>query len=334
LEPTRENFRWVNAQRSRGVLGVIGDFIDPATESLLDHLKVPKINTSVQTRETTMIRVAIDNPAIGRLAARYFIDLGFRNFAYVGSEAFHWSQLRCEGFREVVSAQRSSMFHSIEMSALSAKVLRRLARPLALLAADDLAANQVLELARKAKLRLPSDLAVLGVNNDEVLCEMGVLPLSSVADNGRQIGIEAMNILYGIRHGRKPPAETLVPPNGVVSRMSTEVAAIGDAEVVAAMSIIQNEACEGLTVEKLLRRVNLSRGTLERRFRQAVGRSLFEEIREVRFETARRLLATTQLKVSAVGRRCGYRDPKRFTKEFHVKTGMTPTQWRGKHGGA
>jgi LacI family transcriptional regulator len=193
--------------------------------------------------------------------------------------------------------------------------------------------SQVVELARKARLKIPSDVAVLGVNNDEVLCQMAAVPLSSVDDNGRQTGVEAINILSNMRDGEKPPdGEVLVPPSGVITRASTEITAVGDAELSTALEIIRREACRGLTVESLLENLGVSRGTIERRFRETLGHTPFQEIRRVRFETARRLLADTRLKVAAVGRRCGYRDAKRFTKEFHAEVGVTPTTWRKTHG--
>ena len=334
LEPTADNCRWVNGQSSRDALGVVGDFPDPATENLLTDLKVPKINTSVRTRETTMIRVAIDNRAIGRLAAEYYLGLGFRHFAYVGHDGAHWSCLRGEGFSTAVLKTHGAAFTFLKDDALTAKALKRFPRPLAVLACDDRIGIQVIELARKARLKVPTEIAVLGVNNDEVLCQLAAVPLSSVDDNGRQTGVEAMNILSAIRAGQRPPeGETLIPPNGVITRASTEITAVGDAEISTALEIIRRDACKGLTVEKLLENLGVSRGTIERRFREVMGHTPFQEIRRIRFETARRLLADTRLKVSAIGRRCGYRDAKRFTKEFHAEVGATPTAWRKTHGG-
>ncbi len=334
LEPTAEHCRWINQQSTRGVLGLIGDFPDLEMEHLLKDFKVPKINTSVRTRETTMIRVAIDNAAIGRLASEYFLGLGFRHFAYVGDDSAHWSCLRREGFAQAIHATHAASITFLQGDALSAKALQRLPRPLAVLACDDRAGSQVIDLARKARLKVPAEIAVLGVNNDEDLCQMAAVPLSSVDDNGRQTGVEAMNILAGLRRGQRPSqGETLVPPNGVVTRASTDVRAVNDAEVAAVLEIIRRDACKGLTVEKMAESLGVSRSTIERRFRQVMGRTPFEEIRRIRFETARRLLVETRLKVASVGRQCGYRDAKRFTKEFRAEVGATPTAWRKTHGG-
>jgi LacI family transcriptional regulator len=333
-EPTPEDCRWLNTQSSRGVLGVIGDFTDLAMENLLKDLRVPKINVSAQTEETTMIRVVIDNAAVGRLAAEYFVNAGYRHFAYVGYEAYYWSRLRCEGFQQVLSASRGATFRNIEADGVSTAVLRRLPQPLAVLAGDDRVGIQVIELARKARLSVPNAIAVLGVNNDDVLCEMAAVPLSSIDDNGRQMGVEAMNILDRIRHGQQRPAgETLVPPNGVVARASTEALALDDTEVAVALKLIRREACNGLTVQNLMERLGVSRGTIDRRFREALGCTPYREIRRVRFETARRLLAQTRLKVAAVAQRCGYRDAKRFAKEFRAEAGSPPTAWRKAHSG-
>jgi LacI family transcriptional regulator len=204
---------------------------------------------------------------------------------------------------------------------------------LAVLAGDDRLGIQVVEQARKARLRVPNDIAVLGVNNDDVLCEMAAVPLSSIDDNGRQLGVQAMSILDRIRHGQHPPrGETLVPPNGVVVRASTEAVAVDDKDIAVALKIIRREACSGLTVEDLAERLGISRGTIDRRFRQVLGHTPFQEIRRVRFENARRLLSQTRLKVAAIGRRCGYSDAKRFAKEFRADTGSPPTAWRMTHG--
>jgi LacI family transcriptional regulator len=197
------------------------------------------------------------------------------------------------------------------------------------LAANDLWGNQLLEVCRQVGLRVPDDVAVLGVGNDELLCELARPELTSVALPGERIGMEAAAMLDGLLSRSPAPARSrLLRPQGVVTRHSTDVLSVDDPEVAAAVRFIRNNAHLSICVDDVLLEVPVCRRTLERRFRAVLKRGLGEEIRRVRVERASALLATTSASMVEIGQRSGFSDAKQFSAIFHNETGQTPTAYR------
>jgi LacI family transcriptional regulator len=189
----------------------------------------------------------------------------------------------------------------------------------------------VLDACRRVNVLVPDEVAVIGVDNDEILCNLSSPPLSSVDINTQQVGYEAAALLERMMAGRSAPKQPLLlAPHGVVSRESTDVLATEDRELAAAIRHIREHACEGLRVKDFAKWTNLSRREMERRMRKLIGRSPKEEITRIQLERAKRLLTETDLAAGVIGEKCGFVEPKYFSQVFHTKIGLPPGAYRRK----
>ena len=284
------------------------------------------------------VQILPDDPAVGRMAARHFIDRGFRHFAYFGNTGDRWVRERREGFADEIARDQGGRGIDWTMRdwepaspTTMGDWLASLPRPCAVLAANDLWGSELVQAAREAGLRVPQDVAILGVDDDELVCEMAHPPLSSVRLGAEQMGHRAVALLarlMAVEEIDAPPAK--VPPRGLTARQSTDVLAVEDAEVAEAVSLIRQRACGGLSVGELLRHVPINRRTLERRFVSILGHTPLAEIRRVRLERAKALLMT-DLPVYAVAAECGFGTPEYLATFFGDATGMTPSDYRRRH---
>ncbi|WP_428937557.1 substrate-binding domain-containing protein [Fontivita pretiosa] len=221
--------------------------------------------------------------------------------------------------------------HRRRASAMSNWLLS-LPKPLALFAANDLWGFELVQAARDAGLHVPDDVAVLGVDNEELLCEMAHPPLSSIRIAAEQIGRAAVMLLDRmlLEGLTNLPASSLpprIPPIEVVTRQSTDVLAVEDPNVAEAIRYIRAHAVEGLSVKQMLDALPVNRRTLERRFISVLGHSPLDEIRRVRLERAKALLQT-DLPIYEVAARSGFATAEYLATSFLQATGMTPTAYR------
>ncbi|MCG8651110.1 MAG: substrate-binding domain-containing protein, partial [Pirellulales bacterium] len=212
--------------------------------------------------------------------------------------------------------------------------LGSLPKPIGIMACNDFRGQHVLEACREAKISVPEDVAVIGVDDDQVICDFCQPPLTSVIPAAERIGYEAAALLDQLMRGQTPadPHRTIAPL-GINSRQSTDILAIDDVDVVTALKIIRDRACISLSVEQLLREVPLARSSLERRFRKYVGRSPQAEIRQVQLKKARRLLRDTDLPLAQIAALTGFKHSEYFSVVFKRETGQTPGAYR-QSGGA
>jgi LacI family transcriptional regulator len=188
---------------------------------------------------------------------------------------------------------------------------------------------QLVEVCRQADLRVPEEVAVLGVGNDELYCELSRPTLSSIITPAQQIGFEAASLLGRMLDGAKPPQQSLLfPPQGVVSRRSSDVLAIDDPDVVAVARFIREHSHLVLRTAEILKVVPVGRRSLERRFRKAFGRGIWEEIQRVHIERAKRLLAETNLPIKAVAAQSGFTNFRHLSVVFRGQLGLSPTAYR------
>jgi LacI family transcriptional regulator len=208
--------------------------------------------------------------------------------------------------------------------------LKSLARPLALFAASDYRARIALEACHMGGLRVPHDAAILGVNNDPILCEHSDPPLSSISRNNRVVGREAAAMLHRQMQGKAPKAyEVLVPPDGLVKRASTDVVAVHDPRLAAAIRFMQERVQEGIAVHTVLRQLDMSRRWLEYAFRAALGTTPYEYLCRLRVDLARaELRESPRVKLGEVARRCGFSNTKQMKASFVRFTDVTPQQFR------
>jgi LacI family transcriptional regulator len=207
--------------------------------------------------------------------------------------------------------------------------LQTLPRPVGLMACNDTRGQQVLNACREVGIAVPDAVAVVGVDNDELVCELCDPPLSSVVPNTRQIGYEAAALLDRLLRGEKPPRQLVwIPPLGIVTRRSTDILAIEDRDIAAAVRFIRDNACNGITVAEVVRRLPLSHATLERQFHRYIGRTPKAEIIRVQLERVKQLLAETNLSLKEIASQTGFTHTEYLSALFKSKTGQTPGQCR------
>jgi LacI family transcriptional regulator len=182
---------------------------------------------------------------------------------------------------------------------------------------------------RRLDLLVPEDVAIIGVDNDELMCELTNPPLSSVEQGSRRIGFEAAALLDQLMAGQKPTQlRFTVEPEGIVARQSSDTLAIEDVEVAAALRFIRKNACEGIQVPDVVRSLAISRSAIEMRFKAVTGRTIHSEIQRVQIERARQLVTTTDLSLKQVAVEAGFRYLQHMTTLFRLHLGQTPSEYR------
>lgn len=301
------------------------------------HLRVvracglPAVNVSNNEPPGDFPSVLNDDVEVGRMAAAHLLERGFQNFAFASVADCQFNSERLEGYREALAASHRAVMavHSGSDRRGIARWLRDLPKPLAVFCASDLTSRHVLEACRLAKLQVPHDVAILGVNNDELICDTCDVPLSSVQPNFEEVGYRAAELLHRQLQGLPlPEGPVRIRPVGLEVRRSTEVTASHDAVVAKALAIIRHGASSGMSVKELATHLPLSRRSLERRFKKVLGRTLHDEIRARRLERARTLLLESGRPVIEVAQAVGYADRRRFARDFQAAFGDTPSVYR------
>ncbi|GIW76557.1 MAG: XylR family transcriptional regulator [Phycisphaerae bacterium] len=281
--------------------------------------------------------VIANQSAVVEQAITHFRERGFTRFAYCGSSSERIWPPTGELFRKAAESQGQPCElylpgYNPELRTLRlahiGSWLKSLRKPTALLAYNDLRAREVLDACQLVGVRVPEEIAVLGVSNDDLICDLSNPPLSSVIHNARRIGYEAAAMLERILRHEKGPTLVEVEPLGVKTRQSTDLLAIEDPEIATALRFIRENACSGIRVEDILEEVAMSRRALEIRFREAVGRAPHTEIRRVQLERVKELLATTDYKLERISEMAGFSTAQYLAGLFHRVTGMTPGEYR------
>lgn len=330
-----------------GGTGVIARVTTPAMAKAILKSGLPTIVldlSDAQLRPTNRLsklsEIASDSRHAAYMAADHLLERQFRHYAFVGIADRVWSDRRQAGFCDRVIA---AGFTPLVYAAASRKGdgawgreqvrlaawLKKLPKPLGLMACNDDRGREVLEACRAADIRVPEQVAVVGVDNDDLLCDLADPPLSSVALNAEQGGYRAAALLDKMmRGGKRIPARLVVEPLGVVTRQSTEIIALDDTEVVRAIQFIQKHAVAPIRVDDVVECVQISRRALELRFRQTLGRTIHAEILRVRLERSRRLLQETDLPISKVATSVGFDTASYFVQIFRKINGTTPARYR------
>jgi LacI family transcriptional regulator len=304
---------------------------------LQEHLRkagVPIVNISARDREMPYPTVLPDNTAIGRLAADHFLGRGFKNYAFCGFKDHYYSELRFEGFAEDIGKQGFTCSQYVDMVSehepiAIQKWVRELPKPVAVLACNDVRARHVADACLAENIRVPEEVAILGVDNDALQCEIASPLLSSVDIGMENIGYEAAALLDRLMSGKKPsPKPILVPPKGVVVRESSDSLAVADPDVADAMRFIRNNAGSPIRASDVVAAVPLSRRVLERRFRQVLNCTIWEQIARAHIDRAKTLLVETDMSAPEIAQACGCNYVQQFNRLFKAQTSTTPRQYR------
>jgi LacI family transcriptional regulator len=340
LDPGGLTVRVLEAVQPVGLIALVAT---SALTKALQALRRPLVNVGGVLADLPFPRVGVDHRQVGELAARHLRERGFRHFGFVGHPHHFYSTEREAGFRQGLASTSHSLACYHERPARSyrhrgrllvlneglQRWLRGLSKPVGVFACHDVWALQVVEACRLTRLRVPDDVAVIGVDNDDLLCELGRPSLSSVVVPAERIGYEAAALLERLFERKRPPRKPLlIPPTGTVTRQSSDVLAGGDPDVTAAVRFIRDHGHQPISVDDVLRAVPVSRRSLERRFRALLERGLGEEIRRVNLERAKDLLATTALSIAEVAEQAGFASVHYLSRKFRKETGLTPTAYR------
>jgi len=308
----------------------------------LGSFSKPLVNVSGVLPELPFPRVAVDHEAVGRMVASHLLSQGVTQFGYVGFAQHAFSIGREYGFRSQVEEAGFdvSVFHDHLQRAgdpnglwrwnpLMLDWLKSLSSPVGIMTSNDVQGMQVSEYCRQLRLRVPEDVAIVGVDDDDLLCNLARPSLSSVALPGERLGYEAAGMLEQLLLGKKlkEPLRQLLPVKLQV-RQSSDIQAIPDPDVARAVRFIREHAGEAINVDDVLKVVATSRRSLERRFRKLLNRGVWEEIRRVHLELAKALLVDTDLPMSRIAVRAGFTDARQLSIVFRQTCGMTPTAWR------
>lgn len=323
----------------KGFSGIISVSADPRVRQLAIENEIPCVRVGNSVDEQGASWVSVDDTAIGMMAAEYFAGLGLKHFAYVGNGDWTFVQERLAGFssglasrgfdpvQHVMGAmydgQRTRFERGVE------KLLRSLPLPCGLLAANDPTAAAVVDQCRLLGLRVPDDIAVLGVDDDELTCELSEVPLSSIASPLHAIGYEAARLLHqSLAQPGKPSTQMRLPPLRVVDRASSDLIALEDEDVVAALRLISRHLAEPIGVEWVVKQLPVARRTLYRKFKTLVGRTILDQIHHVRFQKAKELLAESDLSLDVVAQRSGFVSACWLGNCFRRELNTTPARFR------
>lgn len=331
---------WLRGWDGDGVLAFIDD---PGLAAALRKARIPAIELFGHRLDLGLPHVGNDEEAIGGLAAEHLLERHFRHFAFAGIEGALWSRRRRDGFTRRLKENftEPAEFLCADDDADSLAIweanqrrlrvwLCELPKPVALLAGSDRLALRVLDACRSQGIAVPEQMAVIGVDNDEETCRLADPPLSSVADDARQVGLGAATVLDQLMSGKAVPASTriFVPPLGVVTRRSTEITAIDDPLVARACQLIRERACAGLTIPQITSELRVSKSLFYARFKRALNRLPHEEIVRARLEHAQSLLRQSTLSAQEIADRCGFANPEYLTVTFKRELGLTPGAFR------
>jgi len=321
--------------------GIIARIENVETARAVRRAKLPTVDLSAGRHLPQVPWVETDDAAIARLAVEHLAERGFRNFAFCGDRQFAWSRGREDVFAAAVreragvcevwnsaTPERTAASWSTEHRRLGERV-KGLPKPVGILACYDIQAQRLLDACRDVGTAVPEEAAVLGVDDDQLLCDLCSPPLSSIVPNTRRTGYAAAETLDRLMRGEAPASEAqLIPPLGVATRQSTDILAIDDRDVASAVRFIREHACDGIQVGDVLRQVPLSRRVLESRFRKLVGRTPHDEILRIKLDRVKRLLTETDLTLETVADRAGFRHVEYLSVAFKRVTGMPPSRYR------
>ena len=334
---------WLRSWRGDGILTRTG------SQAMLDSISavnVPTVELRAARLQHSFPFVGIDNQVLGKMVAEHFLERGFRHFAIYDLDTEPYFIERRESFLNTIKqAGYVVSVHSVpghrespadweRHQELLIRWLKTLPKPVGLMASTDQLGFWLLDACDRAGIAVPEEVAVVGGENDETLCEVSRPPMSSVHPNAESIGFQAATLLESMMAGAKPPtAPILVPPLRIAVRQSSDIMAIDDSELVIALRFIREHACKEISVTDILQAVPVSRSTLERKMRQTLGRSPRAEILRLKLEHVKKLLQETDFTLDAIAQRTGFRHAQSLCERFRLELGLTPGDYRSRSRG-
>jgi LacI family transcriptional regulator len=287
--------------------------------------------------------IVTDNQAIGQMAAEHLLERGFRHFGYCGFDDMYWSVQRGKSFKERISEAgfetrfyKQPKTHSSRVwykeEKILAEWLKGLPKPAGVMACNDDRGQHITEACAIAKIEVPYEVAIIGVDNDDQVCDISHPPLSSVALDVEKAGFRAAELLDKMMAGKKmPPQTVVVNPGRVVTRQSTSFVAAEDKTVSQALNFIHQNAKHLIQVDDVIKAINVSRRSLHDKFIKALGHSVYDEIKRVRIDLISQMLVETDLSVSEIAFSLGYDSANHIARYFQQKMRISPLDYRKLH---
>ena len=324
------------------VNAVIGQFEPTDDVGLFAENGIVAIAQDYKKKFTSIPNITADYLGTGRMAARFFLERGFRNFGFFGMNDVCWSDERCDGFRrEVEAAGFGDSFYSYRMQEIDMvwyyqrnrlrEWLRMIPKPIAIMACDDNQGANLIEACHGIGIKIPEEVSVIGVDNDETLCSLGSTTLTSIQIDIEEGGRQTAALVERLVADPKAPVEDVVlRPVKIVGRMSTAAFATADQQILKALLFIHKNALKKISVSDVMAEAALSRRLLERRFKSVTGKTLYEYITDQKLKYFAEQLADTDEQVINIALSMGENDTKSISRRFKQLYGCTPVEWREK----
>lgn len=314
---------------------------------------VPVVDLNMVRADIPLPRVVGNHEAIGRLAAMHFIERGFEHFAWYAVNENRTALERRTGFLKTLndegldlgqcrnliwSEDRSSdsLLADKDWTERRSWLIRALSsgpKPLAVFAYNDYQASHIINACLHAGISIPEEVAVVGVDNDELACDCLPVPLSSVKHNLESRGYQGAALLAErLKNPQAPIPEPIrIAPSGVVTRKSSDILALPDKQVSTALRYIWDHFHRSLNIGEIVGATDVSRRTLEKAFNKHLGRSILDEIQRVRLQRVKELLANTDFSMRQIASQSGFTSPQYLHQVFRQHEGLTPGEYREQH---
>jgi LacI family transcriptional regulator len=292
-------------------------------------------------------RVHTDNRAVGRLAARHLLDRGFLRFATVCRDHFQYVQDRFGGFHDEIGTMKGSQCLDIRSNGApqqgellspdrdiisSLESLLSLERPIGVFCADDEDASRLIRFLERARVAVPEEIAVIGVNDDPLICPFTSAPLSSIDPGFGRIGYKAAQLLDRLMQGKPVPSKVhLVKPTGVVIRRSSDIRAVPDLTVSKTLRYIWDHAETRLTIADIAAHVDLPVRTLQWRFSKWMGYPIQHELTKTRVKRVQQELLQTTKSTGQIAEDLNFSSVQYMIRMFSKETGVSPLKYRRSH---
>ncbi|MGP8199211.1 MAG: XylR family transcriptional regulator [Limisphaerales bacterium] len=327
--------------------GVIARVETPEMAAFVRRLGVPAVDLRGSVSGFNLPLIDTDDRKVAEIAAEHLMSRGFRHYAFCGFVGANYSDKRSHWFQEqlALSGFSCQMYAPPTRSPETQTIgyerqgflfqehleqwLVSLPKPIGVMTCNDIRGQQVLNLCRRLDLAVPEEVAIIGVDNDEILCDLSDPPLSSVAPDTLRIGYEAAVMLDQMMAGGTPPAKpVLIPPREIVTRRSTEVLALDDRQLVTGLRFIRDHAFDPITINEVAKVASMCRRVFERRFAAKIGRSPKAEVVRLRLEKVKQLLTDTDWNLSQIAEKTGFNYGEYLHTVFTQKIGITPGEFR------
>ncbi len=323
--------------------GVIARIESEEIAKVVHRIGIPVVDVSAARQLERIPWVETDDLRVAELAAAHLLERGFRNFAFYGDPKFNWSIWRRDHFIATLSRKGldCAVFDALGPEARNyswqrenrrlASWIRGLTKPVGLMASYDIGARQVLDACRELNIMVPEEIAVIGVDDDPIVCNLAFPSLTSVIPDAAGAGYRAAELLELMMSGGSPTTEShLLAPLGISTRQSTDIFAVEDPDIRLAAKLIRERACSGITVVDVLREISLSRRVFESRFRNATGQTPHEAILAQKLKRVEQLLRESDLSLEVIAAKTGFEHPEYMSVAFRKHFDSPPGKYRSK----